>query len=138
MEARSKTEVSFSTISSRLQAYPFPHVDAVVGIREGGVVPASLIAHQLRLPLYFLAINFRAPDNSPRYEQPQLLEEPDSLPQPGSTVLLVDDVSVSGKTFERARDCLKGCVVITFALKGKADHTILEIDGCVKWPWKLA
>lgn len=135
METRQKTDVSFLTISSKLQAYRFPAVDAIVGIREGGLVPASLIAHQLGLPLYFLTINFRAPDNSPRYEHPQLLEEPESLPPKGSTVLLVDEVSVTGKTFERARACLAHCEVITFALKGQADHTILEIEGCVNWPW---
>lgn len=135
MATRPKTEVSFATISSRLQAYPFPSTDAVVGIREGGIVPASLIAHQLRVPLFLISINFRAPDNHPRYEHPQLLEEPASLPPQGSCVLLVDDVSVTGKTFERARACLTDCEVITFALKGRADHTILEIDGCVHWPW---
>ena len=135
MEDRPKTEVAFATVSSRLQDYPFPDVDAVVGIREGGVVPASLIAHQLRLPLYFLAINYRAPDNRPRFEQPKLLEAPTSLPPEGTTVLLVDDVSVSGSTFERARACLAHCDTITFALKGKAEHTILKIDGCVRWPW---
>jgi adenine/guanine phosphoribosyltransferase-like PRPP-binding protein len=138
MEAQPKTEVSLSTVSSRLRDYPFPKVDAVVGIREGGVVPACLIAHELRLPVFFLAINFRAPDNRPRHEHPQLLEAPASLPSRGSRVLLVDDVSVSGKTFERARACLTDCDVITFALKGRADHTILEIEGCVKWPWNTA
>lgn len=135
METPTKTDVSFSTISSKLQAYPFPDVDAVVGIREGGVVPAFLIAHQLGVPVYCIAINFRAPDNRPRYETPRLLEEPAALPPEGSTVLLVDEVSVTGKTLERARACLTHCEVITFALKGKADHTILKIDGCVNWPW---
>jgi len=138
METRAKTDVSFSEISSRLRGYSFPAVDAVVGIREGGVVPACLIAHQLRVPVYFLAINFRAPDNQPRYENPRLLEEPRALPPEGSTVLLVDEVSVTGKTFERARACLVDYEVVTFALKGKADHTILEIEGCVNWPWSPA
>jgi hypoxanthine phosphoribosyltransferase len=135
METRLKTDISFSSISSRLQAYSFPVVDVVVGIREGGVVPASLIAHQLQVPLFFLAINFRAPDNCPRYEHPKLIEEPASLPPEGSVVLLVDDVSVTGKTFERAKACLTHCEVVTFALKGRADHSILEIEACVSWPW---
>lgn len=135
METRPKTEVAFATLSSRLKPYPFPSVDAVVGIREGGVVPACLIAHQLQVPLFFIAINFRAPDNRPRYEHPQLLQEPAALPPRGAKVLLVDDVAVSGKTFERARACLAHCEVVTFALKGQADHTILEIEGCVNWPW---
>lgn len=135
METPPKTDIAFSTISSRLQAYPFPVVDAVVGIREGGLVPAFLIAHQLRVPVFCLTINFRAADNRPRYATPQLLEEPAALPPQGSSVLLVDDVSVTGKTFERARACLAHCEVITFALKGRADHTILRIDGCVNWPW---
>lgn len=136
MENPLKTDVPFAAISSKLEAYGFPAIDAVVGIREGGVVPACLVAHQLQVPVFFIAINFRAADNRPRFESPQLLEEPAALPPEGSTVLLVDDVSVTGKTFERARACLAHCEIITFALKGKADHTILEIDGCVNWPWK--
>ena len=50
-------------------------------------------------------------------------------------VLLVDDVSRTGATLGKAKELLKGNEVNTFVLKGKADYSIFEIDGCVEWPW---
>ena len=133
--APSKTRLSFQEISAALAKFTFPEVDAVVGVREGGVMPAGLVAHQLNLPLYFLAINFRAPDNRPRHESPKLLREPELLPEADARVLLVDDVSVSGQTFVKAMESLEGRSIVTFALKGRADFVLFpEIESCVSWP----
>jgi hypoxanthine phosphoribosyltransferase len=56
----------------------------------------------------------------------------------GQRVLLVDEVSVTGKTMEFAKTFLTEHEVITFALKGKADYVLFpEIASCVNWPWKL-
>ena len=52
-------------------------------------------------------------------------------------ILLVDDVSVSGKTMNAALEQLEGLNVRTLAMKGKADFVLFpEIKDCVKWPWK--
>ncbi len=130
--------LGFTKISRALRDFSFPAADAVVGIREGGVVPAALVAHQLGLPCFLIAINYRAPDNSPRYVEPKLLTEPRPLPPEGSRILLIDDVSVSGKTLETARRCLPGREIQTFTLKGRAADFVLfpEIKPCVIWPWK--
>jgi hypoxanthine phosphoribosyltransferase len=132
-----KISLDFTTISRALKAFPFPEVDHVVGIATGGIVPASLIAHQINRPLSLIEINYRARDNSPRYPRPVLLSwQP--LPVGGQRVLLVDEVSVTGKTMEFAKTFLTEHEVITFALKGKADHVLFpEIAFCVNWPWKL-
>ena len=61
-----KVNLDFSTISQALKAFPLPEVDHVVGIAEGGIVPASLIADQINRPLSLIQINYRARDNSPR------------------------------------------------------------------------
>lgn len=132
-----KYPLTFQEISAALVRFSFPEVDAVVGIREGGVMPAGLVAHQLNLPLFFLAINFRDPQNRPRHESPRLLREPELLPADHARVLLVDDVSVSGQTFEKAVECLPGRHIQTFALKGRADFVLFpHIENCVAWPWK--
>ncbi len=56
----------------------------------------------------------------------------------GNKLLLVDDVSVSGKTMKMAKEALAGNEVKTLALKGKADYVLFpEISECVKWPWKI-
>ncbi len=132
-----KITLDFTTISRALKASQLPEVDHVVGIATGGIVPASLIAHQLNLPLSLIEINYRARDNSPRYPKPVLLSwQP--LPVGGQRVLLVDEVSVTGKTMQFAKTFLTEHEVITFTLKGKADYVLFpEIASCVNWPWKL-
>lgn len=54
----------------------------------------------------------------------------------GSKILLVDDVSVTGKTLEKVKKELYGYEVTTLVFKGKADHVLFpEIRTCVEWPW---
>ena len=132
-----KISLDFTTISRALKAFPFPEVDHVVGIATGGIVPASLVAHQINQPFSLIEINYRARDNSPRYPRPVLLSwQP--LPAGGQRILLVDEVSVTGKTMEFAKTFLTEHEVITFALKGKADYVLFpDIEACVNWPWKL-
>ncbi len=132
-----KVTLDFVTISQALKNVQLPPVDCVVGIAEGGIVPAALLAHQLALPLQLLWINYRAPDNSPRRSAPELLVENVPLLPDGARILLVDDVSVSGQTLSLARSLLKQYEVVTFTLKGQADFVLFpEIAACVNWPWK--
>lgn len=132
-----KVSLDFLTISQALKSFLLPEVNHVVGIATGGIIPASLIAHQIDRPLSLMHINYRAPDNSPRHTEPVLVSwQP--LPMDGQRILLVDEVSVSGKTMDFARTLLKGQQVITFVLKGKADYVLFpDIDSCVNWPWKM-
>jgi hypoxanthine phosphoribosyltransferase len=131
-----KLPLDFEVISRALKQIRFPQADYVIGIAEGGIVPAALLAHQLDLPMRLLRINYRASDNTPQRLAPALLADTPTLPN-GARILLVDDVSVSGQTLTLARDLLKGHEVITFTLKGKADLVLFpEIAACVKWPWK--
>ena len=132
-----KVSLDFLTISQALKSFSIPEVDHVVGIATGGVIPASLIAHQIDRPLSLMHINYRAPDNSLRHTEPVLVAwQP--LPLDGQRILLVDEVSVSGKTIDFARTLLKNQQVFTFVLKGKADYVLFpDIDSCVNWPWKI-
>lgn len=132
-----KVRLELPRIKARLKAQFLPKVEAVIGISTGGAAPASLVAYELDLPLYTLAINYRAEDNSPQRKQPELLAPlPPALPR---TLLLVDDVSVSGKTLELAKRLLKGHLITTLVFKGKADIVLFpEIKPCVHWPWKAS
>lgn len=134
MPALDKLALDLPTIARRLKELTLPEVEAVVGIASGGVVPAAMIAYELELPLRLITINYRDDDNRPRFEAPQLLGGLPFLPK---RILLVDDVSVSGKTLALARALLKGHTVYTFVLKGQADCVAFpEIAGCVAWPWQ--
>jgi hypoxanthine phosphoribosyltransferase len=132
-----KISLDFLTISRALKTFPLPQVDHVVGIATGGIVPASLVAHQIGCSLSLMHINYRAPDNTPQHVEPVLVSwQP--LSATGQKILLVDEVSVSGKTMDFARSFLQDQQVYTFVLKGSADYVLFpEIETCVNWPWKV-
>ncbi len=129
--------LSLNDIMQRLEHFKFPDVDLVIGIASGGVFPAKLVADILKTPIRFISINFRSPENKPLYADPRIISK-DNIPVDHKRLLLVDDVSVSGKTLRSAKDNFKNFDVYTFVLKGKADFVLFpEISECVDWPWKL-
>ena len=134
------TPLAFEDIVARLRAWRFPAgIDGVVGIANGGTVPAALVAQQLKLGLKMIAFNYRDESNEPRFAMPKLLS---AVPDLGSwrKILLVDDVYVSGKSWNAARALLPQSVeVLPFVLKGKSDFALIrDIDGCVQWPWRTS
>ena len=129
--------LSFLEIIGRLRAMELPSTDLVIGIGSGGVVPAALVASQLGAELRVITLNYRDEENIPRYQDPLVTGMPADLDLEGKRILLVDDVSVSGKTINTALQLLKGHQVKTLTMKGKADFVLFpEIKECVRWPWK--
>jgi adenine/guanine phosphoribosyltransferase-like PRPP-binding protein len=128
-------DLSFMEIAQRLKTMEFPEIDGVVGIANGGTVPASLVAYQMDRPLSMIRLNYRDEDNAPLYESPQVLEAP-SIDGALKRVLLVDDVSVSGATLAKARELLSDRTVATLVITGEADYVVFpEVGDCVNWPW---
>ena len=128
-------DLSFTEISKRIGDLNLPYFDLVIGIADGGTVPASLVAYQLGIELNLIKINYRDVQNNPIYDEPVILSQKNITDK---KVLLVDDVSVSGKTLEAAIKILQGNSITTLTLKGKADYVLFpEISECVNWPWKL-
>jgi hypoxanthine phosphoribosyltransferase len=68
-----------------------------------------------------------------------LLNENTFLGNDDAKVLLVDDVSVTGKTLDFAKQLLHLNDIKTFVLKGKNADIVLfpEIKECVNWPWNM-
>jgi uncharacterized protein len=129
--------VSFISISERLKELQLPRFDLIIGIGTGGIVPAALVAFHLNTELQVMVLNYRDEQNKPLYEDPKVITLPGDLKLPGRRILLVDDVSVTGKTLQKARELLSGYDVTTLTLKGNADFVLFpEIKDCVKWPWK--
>lgn len=132
-----KQLLSFTDISKALYQFRFPEVDFVIGIATGGIYPAVMIAHQLKLDFGFLHIHFRDADNKPLYNEPRILSNPIENLDKAKRILLVDEVSVSGKTMEKAKELLTDFDVQTFVLKGKADMVLFpDVRSCIIWPWK--
>lgn len=98
-------------------------------------MPAALVAYELDRPLSILAINYRDPDNTPRYDEPRLIAGISFLSH-DERLLLVDDVSVSGRTITLAKELLIRHPVTTLVMKGEADIILFpEVTECVRWPW---
>ncbi len=128
--------LDFQKIIQRLRRFSFPEVDLVVGIGQGGLVPAALVAQHLRKKVDFIYLNYRDSKNQPRHQKPKLLRD-FRMPSGARRILLVDDVCVSGATLRAAKARLKDHNVKTFVLKGQADYVLFpKINGCVNWPWK--
>jgi xanthine phosphoribosyltransferase len=132
------TPLAFEDIIGRLARWTFPPgIDGVIGIAQGGIVPAALVAQRLGVGLKLITLNYRDENNQPRHATPQLLSP---LPELGDwrRVLLVDDVYVSGRSWRAARALLPvDLKVLPFVLKGKADFALIpDVEGCVKWPWQ--
>ena len=129
--------LSFIEITNRLKETRLPETDLVIGIGSGGIVPAGIVAFHLGCELTVMTLNYRDETNTPRHEEPVVLNMPVGQDLEGKRILLVDDVSVSGKTMQMALRQLEGLNVKTLAMKGKADFVLFpDIKDCVKWPWK--
>jgi hypoxanthine phosphoribosyltransferase len=111
--------------------------EAIVAVANGGIMPAALLHEELGLPMGVVQINYRDPENKPRYPEARLLEA-GPAPFPGKKVLIVDDVSRSGRTLARAREFLSASTVKTFLLNGEADFSLYRTPECLRMPWKRA
>ncbi len=134
-----KTPLSLQDIVARLQRWKFPEsLDGVVGIASGGVVPAALVAQHLGLGLKIVAVNYRDESNAPRFDEPRPLAPAPDLGA-WQRVLLVDDVWVSGKSWNKTRSLLPPDIkVLPFVLKGSTEFALIrDIEGCVHWPWQI-
>ena len=131
-----KHTVLFNEVIERLDNTAFGKYDLIVGISSGGIVPASLAAYKLKTDLKIIKINFRDELNNPRYDEPRILDEFE-MPAGVKTLLLVDDVSVTGSTLDKAKSLLGNYDITTLVMKGKGDFVLFpEIKTCVNWPWK--
>ena len=133
-----KPLLPFEDIVRRLSEWRFPPgIDGVLGIANGGVVPAALVAQKLGVGMRVIALNYRDDTNEPRFAEPRLVS---GIPDLGRwrRVLLVDDVYVSGKSWHAARALLPAEIeVLPFVFKGKTEFALIrDVDGCVQWPWK--
>ncbi len=111
------------------------HFEAIVAVAQGGIIPAALLQQEWELPMSVVRINFRDHENKPRFEDARLLEE-GPAPFPGKKVLLVDDVSRTGRTLAKARAFLSASTVKTFLLNGAADYRLYDTQECLRMPWK--
>jgi hypoxanthine phosphoribosyltransferase len=124
-------------ILNKIKAIEFQEdFDTIVAIARGGIFPAALLQQKLMIDLDIIWLNFRDEKQQPQHDEPVLLK-PISFIYKDKKILLVDDRSRTGKTFNKGKVLLKGAPLIkTFVVNGKADYSLFDED-CFTFPWKL-
>jgi len=128
-----KIKLDFDEIIKKIKKIDFGKIDSVVAISRGGIVPGALIANLLNVDFHIININFRDDCHKEKYEAPRLLGKID-FNFINKNILLVDDVSRTGKTLNFAKDLLKTNVK-TFVINGIADYSLYNYKECLIFPW---
>ncbi len=113
--------------------------DCVVAVGRGGLVPASLVASRLSLPL--VQVGARLYNDEMPAKRVNISPEIDlrGFDFGGKCVLVVDDVSNSGETLASAKRQLSEAgakEVRSFVLFGKSDCSDRPFEKCVLFPWQ--
>ena len=110
--------------------------DVVVGISRGGLIPAVMISHKLKLPLLTMTVTLR--DNLARVQSLKIKK--------GEKALVVDDINDSGNTltmiseFFKTRHIHAGYAVLQNKLSRNfsVDYygTLQDNDNWINFPWE--
>lgn len=117
-----------------LKEIDFEDFELIIAIGSGGIIPAAFIQRKLNIPMKIININYRDPDHKPKYDEAVLLEEKE-FPIKNKRILLVDDVSRTGKTLKKAKEYLKGNQIKTFIINGDGDYNFFNQEECLRMPW---
>lgn len=126
-----------SDIQDRIRTIAFAEeFDLIVAVARGGIIPATMVQARLGCDLEWLWLNFRADDQRPVRERPELVKAP-AFEWAGRRILVVDDRSTSGSTLARAREVLVGAAVVkTLVVNGRADYSLFD-EECFYFPWRM-
>ena len=133
MNNMNKINLDFNGIIKKIKQIDFGKVDSVVAISRGGIVPGALIANLLKVDFHIININFRDDCHNEKYDTPKLLNKID-FDTKNKNILLVDDVSRTGKTLNFAKELLN-TNVRTFVINGTADYSLYDYKECLIFPW---
>jgi xanthine phosphoribosyltransferase len=128
---------TINEILKKIKTFEFHEdIDTIVAIARGGIFPAALLQQKLLIDMEIIWLNFRNENQQPQHDEPVLLK-PISFDYIDKKILLVDDRSRTGKTFEKSRALLNGDRLIkTFVVNGKADYSLFD-EECFTFPWRL-
>lgn len=130
-------KLTLKQIIAKLKTIKFPKLDLIVAIGKDGIMPASLLHHFLKIPVKPIWLNYRGKNNKPIRKEPILIKPLDKELKKikNKKILLVDTVSRTGKSLEKAKQFLKGNKIKTFVINGKADYSLFNYKQCIEWPW---
>lgn len=118
--------------------------DAIVGVTRGGLIPATMLSHQLDIPLYPVTITTRHSwDTQPDLEVSHLIEK---LAQ-HKKILVVDDIADTGLTLSLLKKYIdqhgKTSKYATIIAKTQSAFTpdfcgvVESSEAWIVFPWEL-
>lgn len=125
-----------------LRKLPSRYFDAVIGVLRGGIVPAVILSHKLRVP-YVYAFGLRSYHEKEPGENIRVYQGIPALKN--SFVLLVDDVCDSGRTMKFAAEFIEkatGIAPVTATLHLKPGSIfrptchVWETSKWIIYPWE--
>jgi uncharacterized protein len=125
--------IDWKEFFERLDKINFSNFDLIVAIGNGGIIPAAFIQRKLNIPMKIIGINYRDEENKPKYDDAKIIEA--EINFKNKKVLLIDDVSRTGKTLAKAKEILKGNMIKTFVINGEADYNLFNSKECIMMPW---
>lgn len=133
----SMKQLTLHQIKSKLKKIKFPKFDLIIAIGKDGIMPARILKGFLKIPVKILCLNYRNKDNKPVRKEPILTKPLSSELKnlKNKNILLVDTLSKTGKTLNKAKQLLKGNRITTFVINGKADYSLYNFKECIEWPW---
>lgn len=130
-------KLTLNQIIKKIKKIKFQKFDLIVAIRKDGIMPASLLKHFLKIPVQVIWLNYRNKNNKPIRKESILIKQLNNKLKnlKNKKILLVDTVSRTGKTLNKAKELLKGNRIKTFVINGKADYSLYNFKECIEWPW---
>jgi hypoxanthine phosphoribosyltransferase len=115
--------------------------EVVVGIAKGGVIPAVYLGSAFRVDFFPVKVSSRHNEEIVS-QQPEWFVRPTPHVQ-GKDVLIVDDISVAGRTLKLVAEATAECGARTIrtaclaAHKGSVmpDFVAIVTDALIVWPW---
>lgn len=139
-----ETENAVQSLSSQISETGF-RPDILVGISRGGLVPARLFSDTLNVPLlYTIRISFYSSVGK-RKEKPEITQ-PLPVDIAGKKIILIDDISDSGKSLALADEHAKSLNSSTIKSATlhykptsifKPDFFHAETTAWVVYPWEI-
>jgi hypothetical protein len=115
--------------------------DLIIGIGKGGLIPATILASVLRRDLYPVRLSRRRRDIVVLQKPAWMVPLPDDLN--GKTVLVVDEISVTGETLREVHKeanrkgarRVRTCTLYVHSDSYRPTYYALETDALIIQPW---
>ncbi len=130
-------KISIDSIMEKVKDKIKREYDIVIAIGRGGILPAYLISRYLDIPLKIIYSEFRNEKHEQKFKNPKIHIHKDILNLKNYRILLVDDISNTGKTINKVKQKLLKNIITTAVIYGDADISLFgSHDECIKWPWE--